>query len=71
MKLRFPESSRSKVESMSKDVKLVAEYIPDEQFDYLTTEVYVNHNGGNRAMTNEEVEETAKHGKVSPYTKAQ
>jgi len=70
MRMTFPLSSKEIVEGMSKHVILVADYIPDVDFDHLTLEVHCNHNGGNRTMTDVELAETKKHGAVEPFTKA-
>jgi len=65
MRLKFPEGSRTKVESMEKDtIRIMVDYIPDLEWNHLTLEFNLTHAGGNREMTAQEVVHTKKYGTV-------
>lgn len=64
MRLKFPEGSRDKLESLEKEVRFIADYIPDKEYNHLTMEVYADNAGGNREKSVEEVAYTKKYGAV-------
>ena len=63
----FPESSRKIVEKFNKDtIQIVAEFVPDEEYNHETIVMQGNHNGVNRKITPEEMAYSIKFGKMDP-----
>jgi hypothetical protein len=51
MRLKFPQSSKETVESLSKNVVFVADYIPDEDYDPLKIKFEADFAGGNKELS--------------------
>ena len=47
LRLKFPLSSKQTVENLSKDIKVVADYIPDTEYNHLTIQFDADFTGGN------------------------
>jgi hypothetical protein len=47
MKLVFPKSSEDRVKELSKDINIIADYVPDEEFNPAAVEFYIDSKGGN------------------------
>jgi len=62
MRVKLPESSRTRVDGWDKDIRIMAEYIPDAEYNHLTLQHNVTQAGGNREMTAQEVAYTKKYG---------
>ena len=65
----FPECSRKVVEKLNEENKgaeIVAEFVPDDEYNPQTIKTKVNHNGGNREVTPEEMAYNEKYGTVDP-----
>ena len=61
MLITFPEISRGTVESM-KSIRIMADYVPDSEYNHLTMKCDVNHSGGNREMSARELDQNHKYG---------
>ena len=55
MRLKFPQGSEETVKCLSQDIAIVADYIPDSEFNHLTMPFQAKFNGGNRKMTDKEM----------------
>ena len=66
MRLTFPQCSKSRVEGFVKDIRIMTDYIPDDEYNHHTFQFQCNFNGGNRELTPLELEYNAKYGRVIP-----
>jgi hypothetical protein len=64
MRFQLPESSRNKWEKFNKDIQVMADYIPDAEYDPLTMKVQLSVSGGNREPTPQELLYNAKYGNI-------
>jgi hypothetical protein len=69
MRLTFPKSSKSHVAGFHTDIRIMADYIADGEYNHQTLKVMCNHNSGNRDMSPRELADNAKYGAVIPLMK--
>jgi len=69
MTITFPNSSRTVVEDLSRNIIIKANYVPDTEYNNQTVEVCCNHNGGDRDISREELADNAKYGRIIPLLK--
>jgi hypothetical protein len=62
MRLKFPKSSEATVKVLSKNINIIADYVPDAEFNHLTLEFKAEFNGGNREMNDGEMARIIRYG---------